>query len=107
MSKFQEGDFAWILTELKVKEENGYIWDTITMLNPEDEPDRVLGVKYIDKLKSDNAKLIEALEFYANKADLFEGYDNLDDVSMVSHANLEVEVLGRRARQVLKEIKEG
>ena len=51
-------------------------------------------------------ELREALEFYANEADLFEGYFDSDDYSPVDIGdNFSVEVLGRRAREVLGKIR--
>ena len=53
----------------------------------------------------ENDKLREALRFYAEECDIFEGYPS-DDVSEVAVGdNISVEVLGKRARQAL--LKEG
>jgi hypothetical protein len=70
--------------------------------------------KEIEKLKSDNAKLIEALEFYAkpsnygiNKPSECTSIDPSDHDELFSQ---EIGITlrgGKRARQVLKEVKEG
>jgi hypothetical protein len=67
----------------------------------------------IDKLEEDRRKLMNALlvykraiNFYADSADMFDGYDMWEDTSDVCQDNLCVEVLGRRAREARDRVKE-
>lgn len=56
----------------------------------------------LDRLAQELAEKTKVLEFYANSADLLDGYGNTDDYSLVELSkNLSAEVLGKRARQCL------
>lgn len=61
-------------------------------------------IAHIEKLQKALEIANEAIEFYAEKGDVFEQYS--DDFSEVEHAFLSVEVVGKRARQAKQQIKE-
>lgn len=64
-------------------------------------------MKKIKELETKLKIAEEALEFYANEADIFDGFQYSDDYSKVDILeNTSAEVLGKRAREALNAIKE-
>lgn len=88
----------------------GYSRDAIIVSSGEnywggdDREGSPINISQLQKAQQDLEKARKTIEFYADKADVFDGYDNEDDYSQVCSGNLCVEVLGKRARETYKNI---
>jgi hypothetical protein len=109
----KEDDWIWVKTRVGtvdrefMDEYPDLILESVTLWTFDDEKHRKRSKPgdYIEQLEQVILKQDKALEFYAEKADGFDGYPN-SDYGEVCSGNFCVEVLGKLARQAREETKE-